>query len=192
VSLLPRTLAIGGGFGVTIGTKVDPDQSFPLPSCLRCWQQQSLAPNEADAYEIGHLARFPIDDKPAEFQAEALHWPGGNIELDAAIEILGADLRPIVSPYGFGLWAGNLQIESPALDAELVGEVLNVLRDLALHTRMTILIVTHEIGFARDIGDRVVMFDEGRVIEEGPPGEILVNPKEDRTQAFLRAVIERA
>jgi polar amino acid transport system ATP-binding protein len=79
-----------------------------------------------------------------------------------------------------------------ALDPELVGEVLNVLRDLALHTRMTMLIVTHEIGFARDIGDRVVMFDEGRVIEEGPPGEILANPKETRTQAFLRAVIDRA
>jgi polar amino acid transport system ATP-binding protein len=79
-----------------------------------------------------------------------------------------------------------------ALDPELVGEVLNVLRDLALHTRMTMLIVTHEISFARDIGDRVVMFDEGRVIEEGPHGEILTNPKEARTQAFLRAVIDRA
>ena len=79
-----------------------------------------------------------------------------------------------------------------ALDPELVGEVLNVLRDLARNTRMTMLIVTHEVGFARDIGDRVVMFDEGRVIEEGPPGEILANPKEARTQDFLRAVIERA
>jgi polar amino acid transport system ATP-binding protein len=79
-----------------------------------------------------------------------------------------------------------------ALDPELVGEVLNVVRDLAHNTRMTMLIVTHEITFARDIGDRVVMFDEGRVIEEGPPGEILANPKEARTQDFLRAVIERA
>lgn len=78
-----------------------------------------------------------------------------------------------------------------ALDPELVGEVLNVLRDLAHNTRMTMLIVTHEIGFARDIGDRVVMFDEGRVIEEGPPGELLANPKEPRTQVFLRAVIDR-
>jgi len=78
-----------------------------------------------------------------------------------------------------------------ALDPELVGEVLNVVRDLAHNTRMTMLIVTHEISFARDIGDRVVMFDEGRVIEEGPPGEILTDPKEARTQAFLRAVIDR-
>ncbi|MFQ5472187.1 MAG: amino acid ABC transporter ATP-binding protein, partial [Dehalococcoidia bacterium] len=78
-----------------------------------------------------------------------------------------------------------------ALDPELVGEVLNVLRDLA-HTRMTMLIVTHEIGFARDIGDRLVMFDEGRIIEEAPPEELLSEPKEPRTQEFLRAVIERA
>ena len=78
-----------------------------------------------------------------------------------------------------------------ALDPELVGEVLNVLRDLA-HTRMTMLIVTHEMGFARDIGDRLVMFDEGRIIEEAPPDKLLSEPKEPRTQEFLRAVIERA
>lgn len=77
-----------------------------------------------------------------------------------------------------------------ALDPELVGEVLNVLRDLA-HTRMTMLIVTHEMGFARDIGDRLVMFDNGRVIEEAPPEQLLSKPKEPRTQEFLRAVIER-
>ncbi len=79
-----------------------------------------------------------------------------------------------------------------ALDPELVGEVLNVLRDLAKNTRVTMLIVTHEIGFARDIGDRMVMFDTGRVIEEGKPGEMLTEPREPRTREFLRAVIERA
>ena len=79
-----------------------------------------------------------------------------------------------------------------ALDPELVGEVLNVVRDLAHNTRMTMLIVTHEIGFARDIGDRLVMFDHGRVIEEGRPEEMLTQPNEPRTQQFLRAVIERA
>jgi polar amino acid transport system ATP-binding protein len=78
-----------------------------------------------------------------------------------------------------------------ALDPELVGEVLNVLRDLA-HTRMTMLIVTHEMGFARDIGDRLVMFDGGKIVEEGPPGELMSEPKEERTQDFLRAVLERA
>ena len=79
-----------------------------------------------------------------------------------------------------------------ALDPELVGEVLNVLRDLAKHTEMTMLIVTHEMGFAREIGDRIVMFDRGRVVEEGPPSELLSRPGEQRTQDFLRAVLEHA
>jgi polar amino acid transport system ATP-binding protein len=77
-----------------------------------------------------------------------------------------------------------------ALDPELVGEVLNVLRDLALNTDMTMLLVTHEMGFAREIGDRVVMFDNGRVVEEGPPRQIFSNPSQARTQSFLDAVLD--
>jgi polar amino acid transport system ATP-binding protein len=76
-----------------------------------------------------------------------------------------------------------------ALDPELVGEVLNVLRDLAIHTDMTMLLVTHEMRFAREIGDRVLMFDQGRIVEEGPPARIFTEPKEERTIAFLEAVI---
>ena len=76
-----------------------------------------------------------------------------------------------------------------ALDPELVGEVLNILRKLAHETQMTMLIVTHEIGFARDVSDRVVFFDKGRVAEEGPPSEILAKPQNPRTQEFLRAVL---
>lgn len=77
-----------------------------------------------------------------------------------------------------------------ALDPELVGEVLNVLRELAINSSMTMLIVTHEMGFAREIGDRVVMFDGGRVVEEGPPSELFSDPKEQRTRDFLKAVLE--
>lgn len=77
-----------------------------------------------------------------------------------------------------------------ALDPELVGEVLSVLRDLAQNTDMTMLLVTHEMGFAREIGDRLVMFDKGKVVEEGPPEAIFSDPKEQRTQDFLRAVLE--
>ncbi|MEX1021821.1 MAG: ectoine/hydroxyectoine ABC transporter ATP-binding protein EhuA [Dehalococcoidia bacterium] len=79
-----------------------------------------------------------------------------------------------------------------ALDPELVGEVLRVLRDLAENTSMTMLLVTHEMGFAREIGDRVVMFDAGRVVEAGPPEEIFSAPREQRTQDFLHAVLDRA
>jgi polar amino acid transport system ATP-binding protein len=78
-----------------------------------------------------------------------------------------------------------------ALDPELVGEVLGVLRDLALHTEMTMLLVTHEMGFAREIGDRVVMFDAGRVVEDGPPARIFSEAREERTRSFLQAVLGR-
>jgi polar amino acid transport system ATP-binding protein len=75
-----------------------------------------------------------------------------------------------------------------ALDPELVGEVLNVLRDIALEGKTTMMLVTHEMGFARECADRVLMFDAGRVIEEGTPVDILRNPQNARTQAFLSAV----
>jgi polar amino acid transport system ATP-binding protein len=76
-----------------------------------------------------------------------------------------------------------------ALDPELVGEVLNVLRMLAKETEMTMLIVTHEIGFAREIGDRVVFMDEGRVVEDDVPEVIFTQPRQQRTREFLRAVL---
>ena len=77
-----------------------------------------------------------------------------------------------------------------ALDPELVGEVLGILRRLATETQMTMLIVTHEMGFARDVSDRVVFFDSGQVAEEGPPSQIFSEPREKRTQEFLKAVLE--
>jgi polar amino acid transport system ATP-binding protein len=78
-----------------------------------------------------------------------------------------------------------------ALDPELVGEVLTVIRSLATKSQMTMLIVTHEMGFARDIADRVIFMDDGQFVEDGSPDEILVKPTNPRTKAFLRAVIER-
>jgi len=71
-----------------------------------------------------------------------------------------------------------------ALDPELTGEVLNVMRDLA-RDGMTMLVVTHELGFAREVADRVVFMDGGSIVEEGPPEQCLVNPKEARTRLFL-------
>jgi ABC-type polar amino acid transport system ATPase subunit len=72
-----------------------------------------------------------------------------------------------------------------ALDPELVGEVLAVMRDLA-ESGMTMLIVSHEIPFVRDVAHRVVFMDEGRIAEAGPPAEVLVNPQSPRLQSFLR------
>jgi polar amino acid transport system ATP-binding protein len=76
-----------------------------------------------------------------------------------------------------------------ALDPELVEEVLNVMRLLAAETDMTMLLVTHEMSFAHDFADRVLFFDRGRIIEEGPPDAIFKAPKHERTQAFLKKII---
>ncbi|MDQ6878802.1 MAG: amino acid ABC transporter ATP-binding protein, partial [Candidatus Dormibacteraeota bacterium] len=75
-----------------------------------------------------------------------------------------------------------------ALDPELVGDVLDVMRDLA-HAGMTMLVVTHEIGFAREVADSVVFMDAGLVLETGPPKEVLENPSHPRTRAFLNKVL---
>ncbi|WP_019203112.1 amino acid ABC transporter ATP-binding protein [Tsukamurella sp. 1534] len=74
-----------------------------------------------------------------------------------------------------------------ALDPELVGEVLAVIRDLA-ESGMTLVVVTHEIGFARDVADTVIFMDDGRIIETGPPGEIFADARHARTREFLAAV----
>ncbi len=76
-----------------------------------------------------------------------------------------------------------------ALDPELVEEVLNVMRKLAAESDMTMLLVTHEMGFASDFADRVLFFDRGKIIEEGKPQEIFRHPKQERTQAFLKKII---
>jgi polar amino acid transport system ATP-binding protein len=76
-----------------------------------------------------------------------------------------------------------------ALDPELVGEVLAVMKDLALTGGVTMLVVTHEMGFAREVGDRVVFMDAGRIVEQGPPAQVLGDPQHERTKAFLSAVL---
>ncbi|MCX4662942.1 ATP-binding cassette domain-containing protein [Streptomyces sp. SID4919] len=75
-----------------------------------------------------------------------------------------------------------------ALDPELVGEVLDVIKDLA-HQGTTMIVVTHEIGFAREVADTVVFMDEGRVVEQGPPAAVLDAPRHERTKAFLSKVL---
>lgn len=78
-----------------------------------------------------------------------------------------------------------------ALDPELVGEVLGVMRNLA-NEGTTMIVVTHEMGFAREVADRVVFMDQGVVVEEGAPKDVLLNPKEERTKTFLRRVKQEA
>ncbi len=76
-----------------------------------------------------------------------------------------------------------------ALDPELVGEVLDVMRALATDLGMTMVVVTHEMGFAREVADKVAFMDGGVVVEEGPPAEVLSSPRHERTRAFLSKVL---
>ncbi|MCH7231530.1 amino acid ABC transporter ATP-binding protein [Glycomyces sp. L485] len=78
-----------------------------------------------------------------------------------------------------------------ALDPELVGEVLSVMKGLASEG-MTMLVVTHEMGFAREVADRVVFLDDGAIVEQGPPAQVLTDPKTERAQSFLHRVLHPA
>ena len=77
-----------------------------------------------------------------------------------------------------------------ALDPEVVGEVLNVIRSLNKEHDLTMIMVTHRMGFAREISDRVCFFNEGKIFEQGPPEELFDNPQNDRTKQFLHAVLD--
>jgi len=75
-----------------------------------------------------------------------------------------------------------------ALDPELVDEVLQTMRELA-RSGMTMIVVTHELDFAREVGDRVIFMDGGRIVEEGVPAQVFTQPREERTRAFLRRLL---
>jgi polar amino acid transport system ATP-binding protein len=75
-----------------------------------------------------------------------------------------------------------------ALDPEMVGEVLQVMKDLAVEG-MTMVVVTHEMGFAREVGHRVIFMDDGLILEEGPPKELFSNPQHNRTKSFLAKIL---
>ncbi|MGW1473065.1 amino acid ABC transporter ATP-binding protein [Streptomyces olivaceus] len=105
-------------------------------------------------------------------------------------QLSGGQQQRVAIARALALRPGVILFDEPtsALDPELVGEVLAVIRDLAT-SGTTLLIVTHEIGFAREIADRVVFIDGGKIIEQGPPSEVLDKPRYERTKDFLSKVL---
>ncbi|MFI1533406.1 amino acid ABC transporter ATP-binding protein [Streptomyces anandii] len=105
-------------------------------------------------------------------------------------QLSGGQQQRVAIARALALRPGVILFDEPtsALDPELVGEVLAVIKDLAT-SGTTLLIVTHEIGFAREIADRVVFIDSGKTIEQGPPSEVLDNPQHERTRDFLSKVL---
>jgi polar amino acid transport system ATP-binding protein len=133
----------------------------------------SRADAERDALEL--LGRFGLADKAREYPDRL---SGGQQQRVAIVRALA--MRP-------GLML--LDEVTSALDPELVAEVLAVIRELA-EGGMTMLIATHEMGFARDIANRVCFLDAGVILEQGPPAEIFTRPREERTQQFLQRIVE--
>ncbi|MFF9040781.1 amino acid ABC transporter ATP-binding protein [Streptomyces sp. NPDC014892] len=133
-----------------------------------------LGRTQADALARELLDRVGLADKAAAYPRQL---SGGQQQRVAIARALA--LRP-----------GVILFDEPtsALDPELVGEVLEVIKDLA-RSGTTLVIVTHEIGFAREIADRVVFIDGGRIVEQGPPAEVLDKPRHERTKDFLSRVL---
>ncbi|OIJ99945.1 ectoine/hydroxyectoine ABC transporter ATP-binding protein EhuA [Streptomyces sp. MUSC 14] len=105
-------------------------------------------------------------------------------------QLSGGQQQRVAIARALALRPGVILFDEPtsALDPELVGEVLGVVKDLAT-SGTTLVVVTHEIGFAREVADRIVFLDEGRIVEQGPPGQVLDRPRHERTRAFLAKVL---
>ncbi len=129
-----------------------------------------------EARELGYslLARVGLEQKADSYPG---HLSGGQQQRVAIARALA--MKPALMLFDEA---------TSALDPETVGEVLDVMKELA-EDGMTMIVVTHEMGFAREVGDRVLMMDEGSIVEEGKPDELFTSPKHERTQAFLSKII---
>ena len=160
-------------------------QQFNLFPHLRVMDNLTIAARRikkmprAEAEQRAHelLARVGLEDKATSYPHQL---SGGQQQRVAIARALV--MRPHVMLFD--------EVTS-ALDPELVGEVLVVMRDLA-RDGMTMLVVTHEMQFAREVGDRLIFMDEGRIVEEGKPLDVLDRPREERTRRFLRRTLQLA
>ncbi|HMG43011.1 MAG TPA: amino acid ABC transporter ATP-binding protein [Acidimicrobiales bacterium] len=135
-----------------------------------------IARADAEARADELLARFGLADKRHAYPDQL---SGGQQQRVAIVRALAMDPEVML-----------LDEITSALDPELVGEVLEVVAELKAGG-MTMLIATHEMGFARDIADRICFLDAGRILEDGPPADLLTNPRHDRTRRFLDRILSR-
>ena len=136
------------------------------------------------------VLRRPRDEVIAEARA-LLERVGLSHKADAfPVELSGGQQQRVAIARALAMRPQLMLFDEPtsALDPELVGEVLNVMRDLA-GTGMTMIVVTHEIAFAREVCSRVMFMDQGQIVESGPPQEVLSRPQQARTRDFLAAVL---
>jgi polar amino acid transport system ATP-binding protein len=145
-------------------------------SNLTIAQQKVRKRGKAESVEIArrNLERVGLAEKENAYPA---HLSGGQMQRVAIARALSMDPDMML-----------FDEPTSALDPELVGDVLAVMKDLASEG-MTMMVVTHEMGFAREVGDKLVFMDGGIIVEEGDPAEVLANPRHERTQGFLSKVL---
>ncbi|MDU3275147.1 amino acid ABC transporter ATP-binding protein, partial [Varibaculum cambriense] len=137
-------------------------------------QVKGIDKEEARAKALELLARVGLADR-------ADHYPA---------QLSGGQQQRVAIARALAMEPELMLFDEPtsALDPELVGEVLSVMQDLA-HGGMTMIVVTHEIGFAREVADHVVFMDEGKILEQGTPDQVINHPQNPRTQDFFSKVL---
>jgi ABC-type polar amino acid transport system ATPase subunit len=159
-------------------------QSFNLFMHLTVIKNVSLAllkvknidKEEADKQAIDALKKVGLEEKADAFPGQL---SGGQQQRVAIARCIAMNPKVIL-----------FDEPTSALDPELIGEVLDVMKDLALNTGLTMVVVTHEMGFAREVADRVIFMDQGVIAEEGVPETIFTNPTNERTRSFLKRIIK--
>ncbi|NLJ75020.1 MAG: amino acid ABC transporter ATP-binding protein [Firmicutes bacterium] len=157
-------------------------QSFNLFPHMKVLHNVTLAPNlvRKTASKTAEEAALELLDKVG--MAEKAHsYPP---------ELSGGQQQRVAIARALAMQPEMMLFDEPtsALDPEMIGEVLDVMKKLALEGR-TMMVVTHEMGFAREVGSRVIFMDEGVIVEEGTPQELFENPKETRTKEFLSKIL---
>ena len=158
------------------------------------FQRFNLWPHKSVIENVMLAQRVVLGRKPEDARARAqklLRMVGLADKADAyPASLSGGQQQRVAIARALAMEPKVMLFDEPtsALDPELVGEVLSVMTKLA-ESGMTMIVVTHEIGFAREVADRVIFMDGGYIVEEGHPSEVLVNPKEERTRTFLKRVL---
>jgi polar amino acid transport system ATP-binding protein len=131
---------------------------------------------EAEARALELLTRVGLADK-----ADSYPW-----------QLSGGQQQRVAIARSLAMNPHVMLFDEPtsALDPEMIGEVLNVIKELAA-SGMTMIIVTHEMNFAREIADMVIFMEDGKILEQGSPAEVFQNPKEERTRKFLSLIVEK-
>ncbi len=152
---------------------------FPHKSVLENLMIAPMLVQNSDSIQAEQTAKALLDKVGLAHKAESYPF-----------ELSGGQQQRVAIARALALDPDIMCFDEPtsALDPELTGEVLRVMKDLALERR-TMVVVTHEIGFAREVADRVLFMDEGLIVEQGKAEEVLLNPQHERTSAFLSTVL---